>query len=219
MSSRTVRKRAQYVVALSAVATLSLAACAGATGGGTTAESSDDSGIETAEGTVEERAQQYIDEYFAESVLTPEEQMEELMWFVEAAEPYQGLDVSVLSENIPTHAYESEVLATIFSDLTGINLTHSLMGEGEVMEIISTEIQTRTSVYDGFVNDTDSIGGHQRGDYIYPISTLLESSPTLPTLDIDDFIGLSFGTGSDGVIYQLPDQQFANLYWFRYDWF
>jgi len=219
MSSRTVRKRAQYVVALSAVATLSLAACAGATGGGTTAESSDDSGIETAEGTVEERAQQYIDEYFAESVLTPEEQMEELMWFVEAAEPYQGLDVSVLSENIPTHAYESEVLATIFSDLTGINLTHSLMGEGEVMEIISTEIQTRTSVYDGFVNDTDSIGGHQRGDYIYPISTLLESSPTLPTLDIDDFIGLSFGTGSDGVIYQLPDQQFANLYvnWSAYE--
>jgi glycerol transport system substrate-binding protein len=93
------------------------------------------------------------------------------------------------------------------------------MGEGEVMEIISTEIQTRTSVYDGFVNDTDSIGGHQRGDYIYPISTLLDSSPTLPTLDLDDFIGLSFGTGSDGVVYQMPDQQFANLYWFRYDWF
>ncbi len=23
----------------------------------------------------------------------------------------------------------------------------------------------------------------------------------------------------DGKLYQLPDQQFANLYWFRYDWF
>ena len=42
---------------------------------------------------------------------------------------------------------------------------------------------------------------------------------TLPTLDVDDFIGKSFTTGPDGKLYQLPDQQFANLYWFRYDWF
>jgi len=42
---------------------------------------------------------------------------------------------------------------------------------------------------------------------------------TLPTLDVDDFMGKSFTTGMDGKLYQLPDQQFANLYWFRYDWF
>ncbi len=29
----------------------------------------------------------------------------------------------------------------------------------------------------------------------------------------------SFTTGPDGKLYQIPDQQFANLYWFRYDWF
>ena len=45
------------------------------------------------------------------------------------------------------------------------------------------------------------------------------SQVTLPTLDLDDFIGKSFTTGPDGKLYQLPDQQFANLYWFRYDWF
>ncbi|MCK4709501.1 MAG: carbohydrate ABC transporter substrate-binding protein, partial [Gammaproteobacteria bacterium] len=33
------------------------------------------------------------------------------------------------------------------------------------------------------------------------------------------FIGASFTTGPDGKLYQLPDQQFANLYWFRKDWF
>jgi glycerol transport system substrate-binding protein len=42
---------------------------------------------------------------------------------------------------------------------------------------------------------------------------------TLPTLDVEDFIGREFTTGPDGKLYQLPDQQFANLYWFRYDWF
>jgi glycerol transport system substrate-binding protein len=42
---------------------------------------------------------------------------------------------------------------------------------------------------------------------------------TNPDLDINDFIGTSFTTAPDKKLYQLPDQQFANLYWFRYDWF
>jgi glycerol transport system substrate-binding protein len=29
----------------------------------------------------------------------------------------------------------------------------------------------------------------------------------------------AFTTAPDGKLYQLPDQQFANLYWFRADWF
>jgi hypothetical protein len=45
------------------------------------------------------------------------------------------------------------------------------------------------------------------------------ASVTNPNLNLDDFIGLQFTTGPDGKLYQLPDQQFANLYWFRYDWF
>ena len=42
---------------------------------------------------------------------------------------------------------------------------------------------------------------------------------TNPGLDIKDFIGTSFTTAPDKKLYQLPDQQFANLYWFRADWF
>ena len=42
---------------------------------------------------------------------------------------------------------------------------------------------------------------------------------TSPTLDIKDFIGISFTTAPDGKVYQLPDQQFANLYELRADWF
>ena len=34
---------------------------------------------------------------------------------------------------------------------------------------------------------------------------------TDPMLDIDDFIGKSFTTAPNGHLYQLPDQQFANL--------
>jgi glycerol transport system substrate-binding protein len=42
---------------------------------------------------------------------------------------------------------------------------------------------------------------------------------TNPGLDIKDFIGTSFTTAPDKKLYQLPDQQFANLYWFRADLF
>jgi glycerol transport system substrate-binding protein len=42
---------------------------------------------------------------------------------------------------------------------------------------------------------------------------------TNPWLDLDDFLNLEFGQDYDGNQLQLPDQQFANLYWFRYDWF
>jgi hypothetical protein len=42
---------------------------------------------------------------------------------------------------------------------------------------------------------------------------------TNPMLDLDDFLNLEFGQDYDGNQLQLPDQQFANLYWFRYDWF
>ncbi|MCY1352163.1 hypothetical protein D9M69_384490 [compost metagenome] len=42
---------------------------------------------------------------------------------------------------------------------------------------------------------------------------------TNPGLDVKDFIGTKFTTAPDGKLYQLPDQQFANLYWFRADWF
>ncbi len=72
------------------------------------------------------------------------------------------------------------------------------------------------------VNDSDLIGTHFRYGKVVPISDMMANEAkdyTLPTLDLDDFIGLSFTTGPDNKLYQLPDQQFANLYWFRADWF
>lgn len=76
--------------------------------------------------------------------------------------------------------------------------------------------------YDAFVNDSDLIGTHTRSGWALSLTDFMAGQGrdvTLPTLDLDDFLGISFVTGMDGDMYQLPDQQFANLYWFRYDWF
>jgi glycerol transport system substrate-binding protein len=156
------------------------------------------------------------------STLGKEQQVAELRWFMEAGKPFAGMNIKVVSETIDTHSYESKTLAKAFSEITGITVIHDLIQEGDVIEKLQTQMQSGTSVYDMYVNDTDLIGTHYRYGQVVPLTDFMAGegkSVTSPTLDLDDFIGLSFGTAPDKKLYQLPDQQFANLYWFRYDWF
>ena len=167
-------------------------------------------------------AKQLVLEEFQPSTLSRKEQLEELSWFTNAAEPFRGMTINVVSETLTTHEYESEVLTKAFYEITGINVNHDLIQEGDVIEKLQTQMQTGQNVYDAYVNDSDLIGTHSRYGYVVALSDFMSGegeAVTLPSLDLDDFIGLSFTTGPDGKIYQLPDQQFANLYWFRYDWF
>ena len=167
-------------------------------------------------------AARWIDAEFQPSTLSKEQQIAELAWFSDAAEPFRGMSINVVSETLTTHEYESETLAQAFFDITGIRVTHDLIQEGDVIEKLQTQMQSGENVYDAYVNDSDLIGTHARYGYVVPLSDFMEqdgADVTSPTLDLDDFIGISFTTGPDGKIYQLPDQQFANLYWFRYDWF
>ncbi|MDI4639268.1 MULTISPECIES: ABC transporter substrate-binding protein [Halomonadaceae] len=163
-----------------------------------------------------------IDENFQHSTLSREQQAAELEWFAKAAEPFRGMEINVVSEGLTTHVYERDVLAKAFSELTGIELTHNIIGEGDVVNNMQTQMQSGRNIYDGYVNDSDSIGTHIRYGTTINLSKAMQNEwadYTLPTLDLDDFIGIQYTTGPDGDIYQLPDQQFANLYWFRYDWF
>ena len=167
-------------------------------------------------------AAKWVEQEFQPSTLSREQQLSELGWFTNAAEPFRGMTINVVSETLTTHEYESEVLTQAFYDITGIRVTHDLIQEGDVIEKLQTQMQSGENVYDAYVNDSDLIGTHARYGYVVPLSDFMTGegqSVTSPTLDLDDFIGLSFTTGPDGKVYQLPDQQFANLYWFRYDWF
>ncbi|KDM93540.1 ABC transporter substrate-binding protein [Photobacterium galatheae] len=167
-------------------------------------------------------AKKWVDDEFAQSSLSKDEQMKEMAWFTEAAKPFRGMEIKVVSETITTHEYESKVLTKAFEEITGIKVTHDLIQEGDVVEKLQTEMQSNRSIYDAYINDSDLIGTHFRYGKVIPISDYITGEGkdvTLPTLDLDDFIGLSFTTGPDGKVYQLPDQQFANLYWFRADWF
>jgi len=175
-----------------------------------------------AEAALEKAAEKWIDQEFQPSTLSREQQLAELKWFREAAKPFRGSTVNVVSETIDTHVYESKTLAKAFEEVTGIKVKHDIIQEGDVIEKLQTQMQSGRNIYDMFINDSDLIGTHFRYGTAVALSDFMSGEGkdvTLPTLDVDDFIGKSFGTAPDGKLYQLPDQQFANLYWFRYDWF
>src|SRR6185295_4266958 len=173
----------------------------------------------------EAEAKKWIDAEFQPSTLTKEQQAAEMKWFIDAAKKLQDKgvkEISVVSETITTHEYESKTLAKAFEEITGIKVKHDIIQEGDVVEKLQTSMQSGKSIYDGWISDSDLIGTHYRYGKIMPLTDYMAGKGkeyTNPGLDLKDFIGTSFTTAPDKKLYQLPDQQFANLYWFRYDWF
>ena len=173
----------------------------------------------------EPEAKKWIDSEFQPSTLPKDKQAAEMKWFIDAAAKLKAKginEINVVSETIDTHVYESKTLAKAFTEITGIKVNHDLIQEGDLVEKLQTSLQSGKSIYDGWINDSDLIGTHMRYGQTVVLSDYMAGPGkefTSPTLDLKDFIGLRFTTSPDGKIYQLPDQQFANLYWFRADWF
>jgi len=51
----------------------------------------------------EEAAKKWIGSEFKPSTLTADQQLEELKWFIKAAEPFRGMKINVVSETLTTH--------------------------------------------------------------------------------------------------------------------
>src|SRR5262245_57252722 len=61
-----------------------------------------------------DEARRWVDSEFQPSTLSREDQLKEMEWFVNAAKPFQGMEINVVSETITTHEYESKTLAKDF---------------------------------------------------------------------------------------------------------
>ncbi|MGB3836090.1 ABC transporter substrate-binding protein [Castellaniella sp.] len=170
-------------------------------------------------------AEKWINTEFQPSTLNKDQQKAEMQWFIDAAAKLKAKgvnEINVVSETLTTHEYESKVLAKAFEEITGIKVNHDLIQEGDVVEKLQTSMLSGKSIYDGWISDSDLIGMHYRYGEVLSLTDYMKGAGkefTNPGLDLKDFIGTSFTTAPDGNMYQLPDQQFANLYWFRYDLF
>lgn len=159
---------------------------------------------------------------FGASALNKQQMQEELAWFAKKGARFKNKTITVVSEDIPTHRWERDVLAKHFKNLTGINIKYDIIGEGSVVEAIFKQMSQGVHLYDIYVNDADHIGTHTRVQGVVNLSQYMKKKGkayTNPMLDLNDFINLQFGQDYEGKQLQLPDQQFANLYWFRHDWF
>ena len=139
-------------------------------------------------------AEHWVDSEFQPSVLSKEEQLKEMEWFINAAKPFDGMEINVLSEGVPTHTYESTVLTKAFEEITGIKVNHQILGEGEVVQAVQTQMQTNRNLYDAYVNDSDLIGTHSRLQSAVNLTDWMAGEGkdvTNPMLDLDDFIGKS----------------------------
>jgi len=161
-------------------------------------------------------------EIFQPSVVDKNERIAELTWFKNAAEDLQGVTINSSAEVLRVHYWESRVLARAFEEITGIHVEHKIIGEPNVVNQIMEQIEADKVLWDIYVNDSDLIGTHIRTDGVLNLTDYMNGEGekyTNPYLDLDDFLNIDFCKDFDGKILQLPDQQFANLYWFRYDWF
>ena len=73
----------------------------------------------------EAAAKKWVDSEFQPSTLNKDQQMAEMKWFIEAAKKLQAKgvkEISVVSETITTHEYESKTLAKAFEEITGIKV-------------------------------------------------------------------------------------------------
>ena len=110
-----------------------------------------------------EEAQAFLDAEIGDlSSLDRAGQEAEMQWFIDAAQPFAGMEIKVVSETITTHEYESQTLAPAFTAITGIKVTHDLIGEGDVIEKLQTQMQSGENIYDAYVNDSDLIGTQDR---------------------------------------------------------
>ena len=114
------------------------------------------------------------------------------------------------------------MLAPAFTAITGIKVTHDIIQEGDVVEKIQTQMQTGQNIYDGWVNDCDLIGTHWRYQQVRNLTDWMAGEGkdvTDPDARRRRLHRQVVHHRAGRKLYQLPDQQFANLYWFRYDWF
>src|SRR5712671_3013451 len=152
----------------------------------------------------EAEAKKWIDSEFQPSTLSKDQQTAELKWFIDTAKKLSAKgvkEISVVSETITTHEYESKTLAKAFEEITGIKVKHDIIQEGDVVEKLQTSMQSGKSIYDGWINDSDHIGTHYRYGTAIELTSQM-AGPwkefTNPGLDLKDFIGTSFTTAPDG---------------------
>ena len=85
-------------------------------------------------------AEKWVNDEFQPSTLSKSDQMKEMEWFMNAAAPFKGMEINVLSEGIPTHTYESTVLSVFVHGAAGDRMSARAGTSGILASELAAEV-------------------------------------------------------------------------------
>ncbi len=157
---------------------------------------------------------------FSPSTLTLDERVQELQWFADVAQPFQGMTIYSVAEQTETSYYDSQFLAKVFKELTGIEVIHGVVQKSELLEQFESQLKKGAWYHDVFVVDSKISNDPTLKKHILPLShyAAIEGLQyTNPFLDFNDLLYLKRDKSENW--HQLPNFHAFILYWFRQDWF
>jgi len=130
-----------------------------------------------------------------------------MAWFEEAATPYEGMELSLVTESTPSSLYYQNEITPNFEDVTGISVDFSAVAFGEMYNReVSTAVSDDPSLDVGYM-EQDAAPAYAQKDWVVNLTQFRQNHPelTMPGFDHEGFTsfqnGLNFPPTPDGDMY------------------
>jgi multiple sugar transport system substrate-binding protein len=117
----------------------------------------------------------------------PPDDVEE--WFAEAASPYEGTELSLVTESTPSSLYYRDEITPRFEEVTGISVDFSAVAFGEMYNReVSTATSNDPSLDVGYI-EQDASNAYANNGWLVSIDEFRRTHPdiTMPGFDLEDF--------------------------------
>lgn len=143
-------------------------------------------------------------------------------WWQSAAQACQGVTLRGVSESTPPSNYVRDVLAPMFTSLTGINVELETTSWDNMYSQAIRDMEAGTGIYDFVYIEQDIIYTYLANNYLVDLTAALAENPDLaaPGFSIDNFTTFAdYFKNADGDLFGIPMEAFIKPYLYRTDLF
>ena len=141
--------------------------------------------------------------------------------YKEAAKPYKGVTLRVVTENTPPAVALKEEMVPKFEEETGIHVEWEAVSWGDMYAKEISDLEAGSGVYDAIYIEQDIIYTYMGRGWLTDLTHFGDTHPELvdPNFDPDDFtsFGDAFKDPTTGHFYAYPYEAFLKTYWYRED--
>ncbi|PJF27837.1 MAG: sugar ABC transporter substrate-binding protein [Phototrophicales bacterium] len=143
-------------------------------------------------------------------------------WWSNAAAPYAGTTLRGVSESTPPSNYVRDVLAPMFTAMTGINVELETTSWDQMYDKAIRDMEAGTGIYDFVYIEQDIIYGYLANNYLVNLTEALANMPELaaPGFSFDNFTTfIDYFKDAEGDVFGIPMEAFIKVYLYRTDLF